>query len=123
MVRNNKKLNKSYQYPPRHKEILAKMRHPDYEGNFLLSADASSLEKTKYKLCKSILAYKQDNNLRVEELAEQINLTVPETKEILLGHIHQFTLDRLITYASNLFFPFELGIIKMEPREREHAKK
>jgi len=117
MVKNNNQPNKSYQYPPEDKEILAKMRHPDYEGNFLLPDDASLLDKTKYRICKQILSYEYDNKLTTEELAKQINLSIPETKEILLCHIHKFTLDRLITYLSNLFPTAELGIIKTESRE------
>lgn len=123
MVKNNNQPNKSYQYPPRDKEILERMRHPDYEGNFLLPDNATLLDKTKYKLCKSMLAYKQDNNLTVEELAKRINLSTPEAKEILLCHIHKFTLDRLTNYASNLFPSFELGIILPQEGKRDHAKK
>ncbi|CAG8731545.1 4166_t:CDS:1 [Racocetra fulgida] len=123
MVKNNKQLNKSYQYPPRHGEILAKMRHSDHEGNFLLPADATPLEKIKYELCQKILTYKQDNNLTAEELAERISLSPPETKEILLSHIHKFTLDRLLTYASKLFSPFQVGIITAEPRYEKIASR
>jgi len=117
MVKNSNQPNKNYQYPPRHEEILAKMRHPDYEGNFILPTDAPLLDKIKYRICKQILSYEYDNKLTTEQLAERINLSVPETKEILLCHVHKFTLDRLITYADKLFSPFEIGIIKVEPRE------
>lgn len=123
MVKINRQLNKSYQYPPEDKEILAKMRHPDYEGNFLLPSDATPLERTKYEICQKLLAYKQDHNLVVEELATRINLSIPETKEILLSHIHKFTLDRLTNYASNIFSPLEIGIIKAEPRQLNQPKK
>lgn len=68
------------------------------------------------------MVYKQDNNLTVEELSEKIDLSFPETKEILLCHIHKFTLDRLITYLDKLFPQVELGIIKANSREREYAK-
>src|SRR5206468_8329332 len=102
--------NQSYQYPTRDKEILTKMKHPDYEGNLILSSDASPLGKTKYKICKKILGYKQDNQLTTEELAEGINLSVPETKELLFCHLHKFTMDRLIAYASKLFDPPRSGI-------------
>lgn len=110
MTKNNKQLNRSYQYPKEDKEILAKMRHPDYEGNYLLPDNASFLDKTKYQICERILNHKYDNKLTTEELAERINLSTPETKEILLCHIHKFTLDRLITYISNLHIPFEIKI-------------
>ena len=108
MIKNNK----SYQYPPRHKEILTKMKHLDYEGNFLLPSDATPLEKTKYKICQRLLAYKQDNNLAIEELAIRISLSVPETKEILLSHIHKFTMDRLNFCLTYLFPNVEHEIFK-----------
>lgn len=56
MVKNNSKHKyQSYQYPPRHEEILAKMRHPDYEGfNIVLPPNATLLDKTKYRICKKM---------------------------------------------------------------------
>ncbi|RHZ35539.1 hypothetical protein [endosymbiont GvMRE of Glomus versiforme] len=36
MVKNNKQINKSYQYPPCHEEIITKMRHPNYDGGGVL---------------------------------------------------------------------------------------
>lgn len=123
MVKNNNQPNKSYQYPPRHEEILTKMRHPDYEGNFVLPSDANLLDKTKYRICEKILSYKYDKKLTNEELAEQINLSVPETKEILLCHIHKFTLDRLTSHFANLFPTAELGIINLEPKENLKVNK
>jgi hypothetical protein len=122
MVKNNKNLNKSYQYPVRDKEILAKMRHSDYEGNFLLPKDAKLLDKTKYQICKQILNYEYNNKLTTEELAERINLSVPETKEILFCHIHKFTLDRLVSHLSNLFPTVELGIV-FHKQDIRHNKK
>src|SRR5689334_2169317 len=123
MVKNNQQLNKSYQYPPRDKEILTKMKHPDYEGNFLLPADATLLDKTKYRICKQILSYEYDNKLTTEELANRINLSIPETKELLFCHIHKFTLDRLTSYLANLLPTVEIGIIKAEPRSQVRSKK
>jgi hypothetical protein len=52
------------------------------------------------------LTYKQNNDLTAEELSEKINLSFPETKEILLCHIHKFTLD------SELFPQLELNAEK-----------
>jgi hypothetical protein len=127
MTNNNQKnikyKNQSYQYPPKDKEILEMMNHPNYDGgSFSLHADASPLEKTKYDICRNIIRYKRENNLTREDIAEKIQLSPAETKRILLYRIDEFTLDRLITYASNLFFPLELGIVKIEPREKEYAK-
>jgi hypothetical protein len=45
MANNSNQPNKSYQYPPEDKEILAKMEHPNYEGfNITLSPNATPLE-------------------------------------------------------------------------------
>ncbi|CAI2198339.1 9383_t:CDS:2, partial [Funneliformis geosporum] len=44
-------------------------------------------------------------------LTEQINLSIPKTKEILLGHIHKFTLDKLTSHFANSFSTAELEII------------
>ena len=123
MVKNNQQTNKSYQYPLRDKEILTKMKHPDYEGNFLLPSDASLLDKTKYRICKQILNYEHDNKLTTEELAARINLSVPETKELLFCHIHKFTLDRLTSYLANLLPTVEIGIIKVGSHQSEQTKK
>ncbi|MCE8163194.1 MAG: hypothetical protein I3273_02855 [Candidatus Moeniiplasma glomeromycotorum] len=102
---------KSYQYPKEDKEILAKMRHPNYEGfNMALPSDATLLDRTKYLICKQILNYEYDSKLTTEELAKQINLSVPETKEILLCHINRFTLDRLLTCFDNLHLPLKVKI-------------
>ena len=99
-------------FPP--EERLAKIREKMLEPNYPrinrpLPKNATSLEKSKYSLCKKILAYEQDNNLTTEELAEQINLTVPEVEDILFARINKFTLDRLVAYANNLF-SFHLAI-------------
>ncbi|CAI2172883.1 12064_t:CDS:2 [Funneliformis geosporum] len=71
--------------------------------------NATSLEKSKYFLRKKVLVYKQENNLPVEKLAKQINLTVPEVEDILFARIDKFTLDRLVIYIDNLF-PFYLTV-------------
>src|SRR2546423_10557933 len=112
MVKNNNQPNKSYQYPPRHEEILAKMRHPNYDGgSFALPPQASSLEKAKYEICRNIVRYKREYHLELEEIAKKIQLSSAETKRILLYRINEFTLDQLVTYASNLFFPLEVVIV------------
>ncbi|MCE8163781.1 MAG: hypothetical protein I3274_06255 [Candidatus Moeniiplasma glomeromycotorum] len=103
-------------FPP--EERLAKIREKMLEPNYPrvnrpLPKNATSLEKSKYFLCKKVLVYKQENKLSVEKLAQQINLTIPEVEDILFCRINKFTLDRLVSYIDNLF-PFHL-IIHEEP--------
>src|SRR5947208_6022798 len=108
-----KKKNNSTSLFPSEKEIekiCQKMSEPNYpRSNVALPKNATSLERSKYFLCKKVLVYKQENNLSVEKLAQQINLTVPEVEDILFARINKFTLDRLVVYANNLF-PFHLAI-------------
>lgn len=96
-----KKRNKLVKFP-NDQEIIRKLSDPNHEGNFALDPNASPLEKSKYELCQSILAYKQNKKVSTEKLAEKIKLSIPETKELLFCHINNFTMDRLITYATNL---------------------
>ncbi|CAG8466618.1 46058_t:CDS:2 [Gigaspora margarita] len=95
------------------KEFLQKIEDPNYEEevNYDLPENATPLEQAKYDICQSILAYQQDHNLPVEEMASRIKLTVPETKDIFFAKINNFTLDRLIIYASRLFSPQEIKVI------------
>jgi predicted XRE-type DNA-binding protein len=107
----NHKLNQNYSRKEEEK-IIAELSAPNYPRcNLALPENATALEKSKYELCKKILAYKQDHALNTEQLAHQINLTIPETESILFARINEFTLDRLITYASCLLAPFYLAII------------
>ncbi|CAG8808930.1 9640_t:CDS:2, partial [Racocetra persica] len=86
---------------------------PNYEEevNYDLPENATPLEQVKYDICQAILAYQQDNKLLVEEVARQIKLTVPETKDIFFAKINNFTLDRLIIYAGRLFSPQEIKVV------------
>jgi predicted XRE-type DNA-binding protein len=87
---------------PNDREIIKKLSDPNHEGNLALTPDSTPLEKVKYELCQSVLAYKQDKKVSTEKLAQKIRLSIAETKELLLGHIHKFTFDRLITYVTSL---------------------
>ncbi|KAG0007141.1 hypothetical protein BGZ65_004536, partial [Modicella reniformis] len=86
---------------PNFKEFLAKVEDPNYqrEINRTLPLNASALQVAKYKLCKSILAYKLKNNLNREQIADKIKISKAEVEEILFCEIENFTLDRLVDYA------------------------
>src|SRR6185312_14846998 len=102
-------------------KYLEKIEDPknNQEVNYDLPENATSLEATKFNICQSILAYQQDNNLTDEEMAERINLTTPELEEILFCQINKFTLDRLMTYASNLFSPDQVKLTIEKPHSKE----
>ena len=68
-------------------KYLQKIEDPNnHEGiNRGLPEKATPLQVAKYYLCKQMLIYQQDNNLTDEEVANKINLSLAETKDILFG--------------------------------------
>src|SRR3954451_20098195 len=99
-------------------QVLQELENPNYvgEGFWSLSENPTALEKTKYDICQKILAYQQKHKLTDKEIAQRINLTSGETEDILFCRIDYFTLDRLITYANELFEPLEMKITKAKER-------
>jgi predicted XRE-type DNA-binding protein len=107
------------------KKYLQEIESSDYDGSDIsraLPANASPIDKTKYKICEKILAYQQDNNLSIEEVTKRIKLTTAETKDIFHYHLNCFTLDRLLTYANRLFSPAEIEVIINEKKDNLHAR-
>ena len=111
------KLNKSQKisnnltpYEKQEFEKLCKvLSDPNYSGgSWALPENPTTLEKSKYNICKKILVYKQNHHLSTEQIAQKIKLSIPETKDILYCHINYFTLDRLVDYAEKLFSPSEI---------------
>ena len=108
-------------------KILQEIEDPKNigQGSWALPRNATALQKAKHELCKQILIYKQDNNLSTEQIAQKINLTNSETKDILFYHIDHFTLDRLMTYAERLLSPAEVKVVIVEPSKESktsHAR-
>jgi predicted XRE-type DNA-binding protein len=90
-------------------EICNKLSDPNYQrGSQALPKNASLLEQSKYNLCQKILVQQQKKRLTTEKLANQIQLSVPETEDILHFQINKFTLDRLINYAEKLTIPLQI---------------
>lgn len=91
------------------KKVREELSDPNYSRiNFVLEDNASFLDKTKYEVCQSIARQKRKKKLSLEKTAQQIQLSIPETEEILFSHIHQFTLDRLFSYAEKLNIPLQV---------------
>ena len=118
-MKNTKKVEKNpkqSQYPDKEfKEYLNQLSSPKYQGgSWVLSKNATPLQKSKHELCKEILIYQRKHKLNDKELTEQMELTLAETEDILHYRTDYFTLDRLITYANKLFKtePLTIGIIK-----------
>ena len=99
------------------KKYLSEISDPknNSEINYSLPKNPTPLQVAKYKLCKQMLGYKLKNNLTREQAAERIGISKAETENILFCCIEEFTLDRLITYASKLLAPAEVKVT-VEPK-------
>lgn len=106
------------------KEFLKKVEDPNYqrEINRALPLNANSLQIAKYKLCKQMLVYQQENKLSDEEIAKKIKLSVAEVEDILFCEIEKFTLDRLVEYAERLFSSTEIKLIVEPKKDNLHAR-
>src|SRR6185436_100052 len=101
-------INKLFGEEKEIKEICDKLSNPNFSGgSSFLPKNASLLEQSKYNLCQKILAYQQKKKLTTKKIAQQIQLTTPETEDILHCHIDKFTLDRLMDYAERLAIPLQ----------------
>ena len=103
-MKKTKTTNQS-QYPdPEFKEYLNQLSSPNYQGgSWVLPDNPTPLEKSKHEICREILLYQRKHKLTDKETAEQMELTLPETEDILHYRFNYFTLDRLMIYANKLF--------------------
>jgi|GEM_PF-3277019 len=102
---------KRFTFPP--KEELERVRkriaRPGYRRvNIGLLPNATESDKVKYHLCKSILAYEQDNGLSEKELKERLGINQVKLEHILFAHISKLTIEELIDYLSELRIPCRL---------------
>ena len=122
----NKKLQeKKFSFPPENelKKLLKRVEQPNYRRvNIGLHPDATPAEKAKYKLCKDILRYKQENKFTTEDMAQKLELNIPKTEYILFSHIDKFHLDELINYADSLHLPFKLTINSLHASQKTTAE-
>ncbi|MCE8162883.1 MAG: hypothetical protein I3273_01045 [Candidatus Moeniiplasma glomeromycotorum] len=104
---------------------LEKVEDPNYQGeeNHDLPENPTPLQVAKFDVCQNILAYKRKNNLTREQVSQTIQLSKAETEEILFCHIEKFTLDRLISYASKLFSPLEVKVVKAKSKVSTSSKR
>src|SRR3954451_20784331 len=109
MVRSKKTVKKTI--PKRKRTLTEKeefekyiqeLENPNYQGlvSQSLPENPSPTEEAKYEICQNFIRYKRRRKLSTEALAQEINLTTGETQEILFCYIDNFTLDRLVNYAS-----------------------
>ncbi|CAJ0845080.1 8003_t:CDS:10 [Entrophospora sp. SA101] len=90
--------------------VVKRIGKSDRRTNIGLSANATPIDKAKYKLCKSILSYKKENNFATKDIAQQLGLTIAKTESILYSHVDKLAFEELVHYANNLHVPCQLRI-------------
>src|SRR3954462_10243059 len=99
------------------KKYLKELDDPknNQEVNYALPENPTSLQVIKFEICQEILGYKLDHNVTREQVAEKMGISKAETEDILFCHIEEFTLDRLVEYASKVLKPLRIRVI-LEPK-------
>ena len=75
-----------------------------------LPPHASSLEMTKYDLCRRLLVYMRKHELTQRELAKKLGVVESRVSEVLNYRIQKLTLDRLVMYHLKLDPKFALKV-------------
>jgi predicted XRE-type DNA-binding protein len=104
-------------------EIIARLENDNYEGgNIGLPENPTLEERTKYQLCKSILAYQQKNKLSLEKVAKELAISEDELVDICRAKINDFSVARLMFYLEKLTPNSELLLVDKKHREQEQAR-
>lgn len=108
MIKNN---NQSV-FPPKEEfeRVVKRAQKSDKRTNFFLPLNATAVEKTKYKLCKTIARYERENKLSEQELAKKLGITHSQVEKILFCHIDKLNLEELMNFAEGLAAPLEVKI-------------
>ena len=109
----NKQEAKKFSFPPEDelKKLLKRVEQPNHRRvNIGLHPNATSAEKAKYKLCKTIARYVRENNLTEKELGKKLGIDQVKTEYILFCHVDKVALDELVNYAEELAMPLEVKI-------------
>lgn len=94
------------------KRMRDKLSNPNYEGgNFALPANASEVDRAKYRVCQLIAKYQREHRWMQKEVAAKLGVDESRVSDLLRGKIESFTLDRLIGYAEKLYPGLRVEII------------
>jgi len=115
---NNKK---QFSFPPEEEieRVIKRMTQSGYRRiNKGLKPDASTEEKIKYNLCKSIVHHALKNNLMEKEISKKIKVDQEKLEYILFCHINKLTFEELTTCIDKLNIPLEIKINNQYGQER-----
>lgn len=71
-------------------------------GSHGLPANATSVEKSKYELCKQMIIYMQKHDISQRELAKKLGVSESRVSEIVHYNIRKITIDKLVELHERL---------------------
>lgn len=94
------------------KKKLDKMRKKlkDVDGFLVLDANATELEKFRFKICQELLKYSQKNEYNNSEMAKLLNITKADMSRIFNHRIDKFSTDKLIKIYSVIKPEYKLKV-------------
>jgi len=99
--KNIDKNKKEFKFPPEKEleKVIKRFADPDYRRvNQGLRPNATTEEKIKHNLCKSIGSYVKEKNLTEKELSKSLGINQTKTEYILFAHYKKLSL-RCSTYS------------------------
>jgi len=80
------------------KKKLDKMRKKleGVDGFLVLDANASELERFRFKICQALLKYSQKNEHNSSEMAKLLGITKADMSRIFNHRVEKFSTDKLI---------------------------
>ena len=117
-MKNNKK---EFSFPPEEEmqKVIKRFSDPNYNRvNIGLMPNATTEDKIKHNLCKSIVQYARKNNLTEKELTQKLGIDQVRTEYVLFCHINKLTFQELTVYVDNLHIPLKIKIDKQHGREK-----
>ena len=91
-------------------EVRKRLSDPSVLGSSLLPSNATQIDRAKFKACEAIIKFRQKNALKQKDLAQQLGIDESRMSEILHYKTDGFTLDRLVSYAQELYPNLKLDL-------------
>lgn len=79
-------------------------------GSHDLPSNASSVERTKYDLCRKFVIYMSKHDVSQRELAKQLGVSESRVSEIVHYNIRKITIDKLVELLERIEGPLVLRV-------------
>ena len=73
------------------------------QGTLMLGPNPTPLQKFRWDICQKFVAYKQQHDLTLEEMADILGTDKAKVSKILRHRIESFSTDRLLTMLQILY--------------------